>query len=103
MWSPAEQRLSLVPKLLTKMLLSVFASSSIFVAEGKMTEKETAAKERKSKVSLWKTWYQPNVKIHRIWKSEETSRETKGYRCAQKTDLHRITYRGSARSICPLE
>ena len=56
---------------MTKMLLSVFASSSIFVAEGKMTEKETAAKERKSKVSLWKTWYQPNVRIHEIWKAKK--------------------------------
>lgn len=72
MWLLAEQRLSSVPKLLTKMWLCVVASSSTFVVENRMTEKEIAAKEWKSKASLWKTWYRPNVEIDRIWKAKKT-------------------------------
>jgi hypothetical protein len=43
-----------------------------------MTEKETAAKERNSKASLWKTWYRPNVEIHKIWKAKKRKGKRKG-------------------------
>jgi hypothetical protein len=42
-----------------------------------MTEKETAAKEWKSKAS-WKTWYRPNVEIHRRWKAKKRKGKRKG-------------------------
>jgi len=72
-----------------KMSPGTVASSSTFV-EGKMTEKEIAAKERSSKASSWKTWYQTDVKNHRIWRMKKRKGKRKGIDA-----LKRLTYLGS--------
>ena len=55
-----------------------------------MTEKEIAAKERNSKASLWQTWYQTDVKNHRIWRTRKRKGKRKGIDA-----LKRLTYLGS--------
>ena len=55
-----------------------------------MTEKGTAAKERNLKAPVWKTWYQPDVKIQRVRKMKKRKEKRKGIDA-----LERLAYLGS--------